>query len=599
MVDRAPLNSNTATIVAGASDILPVSLSLRNVDYFVRVGWKQEKQILFGVDADMKPGELTAVMGPSGAGKTTVLNLLTQNASGRIGGALLANGRPLTGGLKTLLNFVPQDDVLLPVLTVRETLAYAAELRMPKGSDRKARVQELAHALGLDDCFDTPVGSVERRGISGGQRKRVSVALELLTRPSVLLLDEPTSGLDSKAAEDVCNMLCKIAAQGHTVVCTIHQPSWKIFSVFQSLLLLANGEVVYHGEPIQAPQVFARLGHPAPVNENPVDHILRIIQEHKFDRVVSSPVEMLSLPEVPAVKYTTSIFRQVYVLFRRNLYDQVKDREKFGSLCAMKVAVSVLIGVAWWSSASPADWKQAFTVTGCLFMLVLQSLMDNIFNTIMRFPLGKMLFLREYKNGSYSSVSWFVAYVSHIIVLEGFAALLLVTPAYFMIRLRPEVFHVALLAIFVCSCIGSTCGILMGALAKDLQQAQGMMLPILVPLILFCGYLIPVDNIPSAFRWIYHVDPFQWAFSILRLNQFDGWVFDECPTPQDRTKGAFCLCLGDHPQCTGVDYLTNVAGLDPDTHPIWKYFLYLCGFFAAILIPTFIVIRAKGNRKTG
>lgn len=125
------------------------------------------------------------------------------------------------------------------------------------------------------------------------------------------------------------------------------------------------------------------------------------------------------------------------------------------------------------------------------------------------------------------------------------------------------------------------------------------MLPLIVPMILFCGYIIPVDNISIAFRWIYYIDPFQWAFAIMRLNQFDGWVFDECPTIADRTKGAFCFCTTIHPRCTGIDYLTNAAALDPKTHHISTYFLYLCCFFIAILIPTFIVVRAKGNKKTG
>merc|ERR1711933_563457 len=115
-------------------------------------------------------------------------------------------------------------------------------------------------------------------------------------------------------------------------------------------------------------------------------------------------------------------------------------------------------------------------------------------------------------------------------ILEGFASLLLATPAYFMIRLRPEVFHVALLSIILCSCIGSTAGILFGSLSRDIQHAQAMILPVLVPLILFAGFVIPRDSIWYGLRWIYYVDPFQWAFSIMRLNQFDGWVFDQCPS---------------------------------------------------------------------
>lgn len=179
-----------------------------------------------------------------------------------------------------------------------------------------------------------------------------------------------------------------------------------------------------------------------------------------------------------------------------------------------------------------------------------------------------------------------------------FFALLLLVPAYLMVGLRtePRVFLVALLCVFVSSCVGCTAGILVGAMAKDLQAAQGMMMPLLIPLILFCGYVIPKPNIPEVFRWINSIDPFQWTFSILRLNQFDGWVFEDCPGAG--AIGAFCVCNATHAQCTGADYLRSVD-LDPAEHRLPNYFLYLCIFLAVLMVPTFLVIRLKGNTKTG
>ncbi len=159
-------------------------------------------------------------------------------------GTVLLNGEPMVDMsyvIKSLSNCIPQEDTLMFTLTPRETLRYTAELRLPEEMPRAAvydRVEQIMAQLSLLKCADVRIGDVNNRGISGGQRKRVSIAMELITNPSILFVDEPTSGLDSKTAADVVSIINDLGKQGRTVVCIIHQPSYQVFLSFSKLLLL-------------------------------------------------------------------------------------------------------------------------------------------------------------------------------------------------------------------------------------------------------------------------------------------------------------------------------------------------------------------------
>jgi len=305
------------------------------------------------------------------------------------------------------------------------------------------------------------------------------------------------------------------------------------------------------------------------------------------------------MSDIPAAKYGASWWHQLSILFRRNMYDYVRDKEKFASLCSTKLTVSILVGLCWWSQGSPPSSLKAITITGCLFVFMMNCCMDNIMVTALRFPANKQIFLNEYKNGCYSSGPWFIAFMGHLFIIQTFMAFLLLLPAYFMIQLRMDLTHlsIAVATIFVAGCVGATAGVLAGTAAKDFEQANSLVLPLVMPLILFSGYVIPYKDIPSFFQWIYFVDLFQWGFTILRLNQFDGLEFEDCPPLG--TAGAWCNCEGQFlPPCTGTSFLKTID-LDPNTHPIWPYFMYMLCFLTLLLVAAFALIRCKGTTKTG
>jgi len=258
-------------------------------------------------------GGLWAIMGPSGSGKTTLLSALSLRLDlNRMtqSGEIRMNGKPYNKHLlKGMSGYVMQDDLLHANLTVEEVLWYAAALRMSKGSttdDRKARVDDVLKTMGINYTRNVIVGDTRMKGISGGERKRVCIAMELLTKPPLLFLDEPTSGLDSATALSVCRTLKKLARRGEcTVITTIHQPQTKIWEMMDNLIMLVGGEIAYQGLRAKAVDYYASLGYPCPDRSNPADHIMDVIaKRNKRDE----PKEISSIAvAVEASKEISSI----------------------------------------------------------------------------------------------------------------------------------------------------------------------------------------------------------------------------------------------------------------------------------------------------
>ena len=239
----------------------------------------EERTILNGVTGMACPGEILAVLGPSGSGKSTLLNALAGRLNtSALTGSILANDKKLTKATLKRIGFVTQDDVLYPHLTVRETLLYCALLRLPHTlprSDKVSAVDSVIRELGLSKCGDTIIGNTFIRGVSGGERKRVSIAHEMLLNPSLLILDEPTSGLDSTAAHRLVATLQTVAKKAaKTVVMSVHQPSSQVYQMFESVMVMCDGRPIYFGKGSQAMAYFASVGFEPSFPMNPADFLL-------------------------------------------------------------------------------------------------------------------------------------------------------------------------------------------------------------------------------------------------------------------------------------------------------------------------------------
>lgn len=259
------------------SDHKPAALYFENVSYHLN-----GRQILSGLQGVAQPGQLLAIMGASGAGKTTFLDILARkNKRGVVEGDFYVNGEKISDpDFRNLVGFVDQEDTMLPTLTVHETILDSALLRLPADmsfSAKEQRVYEVEKQLGIHAIRDQLIGSEEGkgRGISGGEKRRVGIARELVTSPSILFLDEPTSGLDAFNAFNVVESLVTLAKNyNRTVIFTIHQPRSNIVALFDQLILLAKGKAVYSGELSKCQRYFDQVGYSCPPGFNIADYLV-------------------------------------------------------------------------------------------------------------------------------------------------------------------------------------------------------------------------------------------------------------------------------------------------------------------------------------
>lgn len=272
------------------ADHVPATLHFSNLSYTLPSG----KQVLSHITGTVRPGELLAIMGASGAGKSTLLDILARKAkTGVVTGDMYINGRdiPDEATFRRVVGYVDQEDTLLSTLTVYEAVLYSALLRLPRDMSHEAKVfrtLETMQELGILGIKDSRIGESGKRSISGGEKRRVSIACELVTGPSILFLDEPTSGLDSYNAYNVIDSLKTLSKQyNRTVIFTIHQPQSNIVALFDRLLLLGKGHLVYSGETSRAQQHFEKFGHQCPPGYNIADYLIDVTVEASGDHRAS------------------------------------------------------------------------------------------------------------------------------------------------------------------------------------------------------------------------------------------------------------------------------------------------------------------------
>ncbi|KAL1758636.1 hypothetical protein FB107DRAFT_258437 [Schizophyllum commune] len=262
------------------SEHVPASLYFENVSY--NLGGRT---ILDGITGAVKPGQVMAIMGASGAGKSTFLDILARkNKRGAVSGTMLVNGREVRDAeFKAVSGFVDQEDTLMSTLTVYETVLYSALLRLPREMSlaaKKFRTLETMNELGILGIKDMRIGDSGHRSISGGEKRRVSIACELVTSPSILFLDEPTSGLDAFNAFNVVDSLVSLARNyNRTVIFTIHQPRSNIVAMFDQLVVLALGKMVYSGEYNKCQAYFESIDQPCPPGFNIADFLIDLTMQ--------------------------------------------------------------------------------------------------------------------------------------------------------------------------------------------------------------------------------------------------------------------------------------------------------------------------------
>ncbi|MQM09875.1 hypothetical protein Taro_042755 [Colocasia esculenta] len=527
------------------------------------------RTILDGVCGIVRPGEMLAMLGPSGSGKTTLLTALGGRLGGDLDGNITFNGQAFSSSMKRRIGFVTQDDVLYQHLTVAETLLYTALLRLPRSLSRveKAGVADAVMAqLGLSICRDSIIGGPTLRGISGGERKRVSIGQEMLINPSLIFLDEPTSGLDSTTAQRIVTTLGELARGGRTVVMTIHQPSSGLFYKFHRVLLLSQGSPLYFGEASTAMTYFSRLGYAPSVPMNPADFLLDLANGISPDDSVDPQTVRQALVSAYAdniqqvlkqelqemnkhvserehdkkpSQWTTTWWEQFTVLLQRGMKE--RKHEAFSVLkVAQVVATALLAGLLWWQSSGRIQDQIGliFFITGfCGFY--------PLFDAIFTFPQEREILQKERSSGMYRLSSYFMARTVGDMPMEFVLPIFLITVDYWMGGMRPEAsaFFLTLFPSLLGVMVSQGLGLALGALVMDLKTATTMGSVLMLTFMLSGGFF--VQRVPWFVSWIKYISVVYYLYRVGLNAQFSPHDTYQCGA------GATCA-VADYPAIKAV-----------------------------------------------
>ena len=401
----------------------PVSLAWRDINYYVTIvsgkgkqKTKVEKQLLKGINGFSQPGTLTALMGSSGAGKTTLMDVIAgRKTVGRITGDILVNGRPKeTKSFNRLTGYVEQQDLHMGHHTVREALAFSAHIRLPASIGQQQRdswIDEVMALVGLTNIADRLIGDAATPGLAPGQLKLVTIAVELVANPSVLFLDEPTSGLDAPSAFRIMTAVKRISHTGRSVLCTIHQPSSELFFMFDRLLLLrSGGEEVFFSDI--GPQGKALVDyfehrsahvvkHPPrlPIGQNPANWMLDVI---------GAGVHSDEGGAIAALDYEAADWHQLWKTseLQKQVYAELADVSKpeNAGVDAAQIAIE---------QPYPSWWKRYYLVQQRYFVMHWRNAPVNLSRCILMLAVGILfgLIYRDVDKSSYAGVQAFLAVI--------------------------------------------------------------------------------------------------------------------------------------------------------------------------------------------
>ncbi|CAL4913880.1 unnamed protein product [Urochloa decumbens] len=533
------------------------------------------KTLLDNISGEAREGEIMAVLGASGSGKSTLIDALANRiVKESLHGSVTLNGESLDGNLlKVISAYVMQDDLLYPMLTVEETLMFAAEFRLPRSlptKEKKKRVQALIDQLGLRNAANTIIGDEGHRGVSGGERRRVSIGVDIIHDPIVLFLDEPTSGLDSTSAFMVVKVLQRIAQSGSVVVMSIHQPSYRILGLLDRLLFLSRGQTVYYGPPSALPSFFEDFGKPIPGNENPTEFALDLIRELETmpdgardlvehnkkwqtrmapkmkhhekptlslkeaisasisrgklvsgatDGSVSLRPESAAAPAAAVSKFANPFWVEMGVLTRRAFINTKRTPEIFIiRLAAVLVTGFILATIFWRLDDSPKGVQERLG----FFAIAMSTMFYTCSDALPVFLNERYIFLRETAYNAYRRSSYVL---SHTVV--GFPSLIVLSFAFalttfFAVGLAggAEGFFFFVAIVLASFWAGSGFATFLSGVVTNVMLGYPVVVSTLAYFLLFSGFFINRDRIPSYWIWFHYLSLVKYPYEAVMQNEF-------------------------------------------------------------------------------
>ncbi|XP_012935697.1 protein white [Aplysia californica] len=624
-----------------------IALSWKDVNVKVKIPGKkayfrgesvppQEKLILKNITGIAPSGCLLAIMGASGSGKSTLLNVLTmRNTKDYVTkGEVYLNGVPITDGMRNVSAYVQQSDLFIHTLTVREQLQFRALLRMDKTLGKKARlarVEEVMQEMGLTGCADSRIGAASgsRKGISGGERKRLSFASEALTNPPIFFCDEPTSSLDTFMAQSIVHTLQKMASKGRAVLCTIHQPSSELFALFNQVLLLSEGRVAFMGSSQDAIDFFTRLNYPCPRNFNPADHyiltlaivpgkeeecrkntnaicdsFLESTQASHIDSEIdirireSELADAVLLQEITGEsRYTSSYFVQLTNLFWRSWTSQFRDHMLFWVRIVQSVAIALVLGLVYLQLE--VDQKGVQNINGGVFLLIVNISFTNLFAVLTSFPEEMGIVMRELGTGLYRIDIYYITKAFSELPLFAAVTVMFATVTYWMMGLKETTdgFMICCGVLILVAITSVGLGYVISVIAGDTTIALSIASPVLVPFLLFGGLFLNADDTPVYFIWLEKMSWFKYANEIMLVSQWESKSHIACENRNatifpNMTMEEICRVRA----CqfnTGAEVLAYNS-MDP--HDVDLNYGCLCAIMIGFYIVGFIALAIRARR---
>ncbi|KAJ0246948.1 ABC transporter G family member 18 [Hirschfeldia incana] len=557
---------------------VPFLLSFNNLSYDVvqrrRFGFSRGKPapvktLLNDVSGEACDGDIVAVLGASGAGKSTLIDALAGRVSS-LRGTVTLNGEKIlqTRLLKVISAYVMQDDLLFPMLTVKETLMFASEFRLPRSlskSKKMERVQTLIDQLGLRNAADTIVGDEGHRGVSGGERRRVSIGIDIIHDPILLFLDEPTSGLDSTNAFMVVQVLKRIARSGSIVIMSIHQPSARVLDLLDRLIILSRGKNVFSGSPTSLPLFLSSFGHPVPEKENITEFALDLVrhlegstegtrelvafnekwQQNQPARAtpMTTPYQALSLKE----SITASVSRgklvsgstssnpismdsvssyanpplvETFILAKRYMKNWIRTPELIGTRVATVMVTGLLLATIYWrldNTPRGAQERMAFFAFGMSTMFYVCA--DNV----PIFLQERYIFLRETTRNAYRTSSYVISH--SLVSLPQLLALSIAFAAttFWTVGLSGglESFLYYCLIIYAGFWSGSSFVTFVSGLVPNIMISFMITIAYLSYCLLLGGFYINRDRIPVYWIWFHYISLLKYPYEAVLINEFD------------------------------------------------------------------------------
>ncbi|XP_075840072.1 broad substrate specificity ATP-binding cassette transporter ABCG2 [Microtus pennsylvanicus] len=608
------MNSSDMTALTG--DVL----SFHNITYRVKMksGFlgrkKTEKEILSDINGIMKPG-LNAILGPTGGGKSSLLDVLAARKDPRgLSGDVLINGAPQPANFKCTSGYVVQDDVVMGTLTVRENLQFSAALRLPttmKNHEKNERINMVIKELGLEKVADSKVGTQFIRGVSGGERKRTSIGMELITDPSILFLDEPTTGLDSSTANAVLLLLKRMSKHGRTIIFSIHQPRYSIFKLFDSLTLLASGKLMFHGPAQVALEYFASAGYQCEPYNNPADFFLDVIngdssavvlnreEEPQRENKTEEPskrekpiienlaefyanssiyretkAELDQLPRNQKKKgilafkettYTTSFCHQLRWIARRSFKNLLGNPQASVAQLIVTIVLALIIGAIYFDLKNDSSGIQ--NRAGVLFFLTTNQCFTSV-SAVELFVVEKKLFIHEYISGYYRVSSYFFGkLISDLLPMRFLPSVIFTCILYFMLGLKNEVgaFFIMMFSLMMVAYTASSMALAIAAGQSVVSVATLLMTISFVFMMIFSGLLVNLTTIEPWLSWLQYFSIPRYGYTALQYNEFLGQDF--CGG-LNVTANNTCD-YGNMMTCTGDAYLER-QGIDLSPWGLWS-----------------------------